>query len=248
MLTIEAPLMAFGDEIVDANGRVRAFPGASNLTGLFANALGWTRGMRREHQALQERLRFAVRLDRVGEMLRDFQTAKLEANDRGWTTRGVPEGRDGGANTYKSPHIRQRDYMADAALYVAVALLPADATPTLEMLAESLDRPARPLFLGRKPCLPSRPLLPGRTEYRFIEATDPFDALVRMIPEIDDPDKGERGPLLVGPDRPDLPESRFERVLVADQRNWISGVHGGSRIFARGRMLDLPMKEEGEGR
>lgn len=240
MLTMEAPLMAFGDEIVDAYGRVRSFPGASSLTGLFANALGWTRDMRAEHQALQERLRFAVRLDRAGELLRDFQTAKLEANDRGWTTRGVPEGRDGGANTYKSPHIRYRDYMADTALLVAVALDPVEAPPDLDHLAGALERPARPLFFGRKPCLPSRPLLAGRSEHRFIEAADPFEALARMIPELEDRVDSDRGPMLVGLDRIDLPAGKFERLAVADERNWISGVHGGSRLFARGRMLDLP--------
>lgn len=232
--------MAFGDEIVDANGRVRPFPGASNLTGLFANALGWTRSMRTEHQALQERLRFAVRLERPGQLLRDFQTAKLEASDRGWTTRGVPEGREGGANTYKSPHIRYRDYLADAALLVAVRLEPTEDVPTLDHLAEALERPARPLFLGRKPCLPSRPLLPGRPNYRFVTAVSPFEALARMIPEMDDSDTAARGPIVVGPEVESFPERKFERLLVADERNWLSGVHGGSRTFVRGRMLDLP--------
>ena len=124
--------MAFGDEIVDAYGRVRPFPGASSLTGLFANALGWTRGRRAPHQALQARLRFACRLDRPGTLLPDFQTAQLDADDRGWTTLGAPEGREGGAGTYRSPHIRHRDYMADAALTVAVALVPPADAPTLD--------------------------------------------------------------------------------------------------------------------
>jgi CRISPR system Cascade subunit CasD len=127
MLALEGPLAAYGAEMVDARGPVRDWPGASLLTGLLANALGYTRGDRQAHARLQERLRFAVRIDRGGTRLRDFQTAQLAKNDRGWTTRGEPEGRDG--NTYDTPHIRERDYFADLALTVALALDPSEETP-----------------------------------------------------------------------------------------------------------------------
>lgn len=238
ILTLEAPLMAFGDEIIDAYGKVRRFPGVSNLTGLLANALGWTRGQRAAHQRLQDRLVFAVRLDRPGEEIADFQTAKLEKEDRGWTTRGVWEGRAGGSDTYKSPHIRYRDMVADAALTVALRLDPADETPTLDDLAAALDAPARPLFLGRKPCLPSRPLLAAEPAGRFVEASDAFAAASAAPFAVDDTDGDQDGPRLVGPALPHLPKS-FARKFTADERNWLSGVHGGGRDFAAGRMLRL---------
>lgn len=239
ILTMEAPLMAFGDEIVDAYGKVRRFPGVSNLTGLLANALGWTRGRRREHQRLQQRLQFAVRLDRAGEEIRDFQTAKLEANDRGWTTRGVYEGRAGGADTYKLPHRRFRDMRADAALTVALGLEPEGEAPTLDDLAAALEAPVRPLFLGRKPCLPSRPLLAPEPAGRFVEAGDAFAAAAAAPYAVDDPDDDPAGPWLIGPSVPGLPPG-FARKFVADERNWISGVHGGGRFFAEGRMQLRP--------
>lgn len=239
ILTLEAPLMAFGDEIVDAYGRVRDFPGVSNLTGLLANALGWTRGERQSHQRLQERLVFAVRLDRPGIEIADFQTAKLEANDRGWTTRGVFEGRAGGAATYESPHIRYRDMIADAALTVALGLEPAQEAPTLDDLAAALDAPARPLFLGRKPCLPARPLLAPESAGRFVEAPDAFTAVSRAPFAVDDADGNRDGAIVVGPGLRGLAES-FQRKFVADERNWMSGVHGGGRVFARGRMRPPP--------
>lgn len=246
VLTFEAPLMAFGDEIVDAYGKVRDFPGASNLTGLFANALGWTRRQRAAHQRLQDRLVFAMRLDRPGLQIRDFQTAKLAANDRGWTTRGAFEGRAGGAATYESPHIRYRDMIADAALTVAVALTPEDEAPRLDDLAAALDAPARPLFLGRKPCLPARPLLASENAGRFLDADDAFAAVAAAPFSIDDADDHRDGPVLTGPERRDLP-AIFERRFVADERNWHSGVHGGGRAFARGRMTRLP-PADGAGR
>jgi CRISPR system Cascade subunit CasD len=234
LMTLEGPLMAWGDEIVDARGKIRRFPGASSLTGLLANALGWTRGMREHHQRLQDRLRFAVRRDRPGQPVADFQTAQLGANDRGWTTRGVWEGRAGGAATYESPHIRYRDFEADAALTVALRLEPPNEAPTLDDLAAALDAPARPLFLGRKPCLPSRPLLAPEPSRRFAEAADAFEAAARALPSADDPDEQEDGPQLVGPAMAD-PPAGFRRFFVADERNWLSGVHGGGRDFAEGR-------------
>lgn len=227
--------MAFGDEIVDNRGRVREMPGASGLTGLLANALGWTRAMAPAHQRLQDRLVFAVRLDRPGQGLGDFQTAQLGAGDRGWTTRGAPEGRAGGAGTYASPHIRYRDLVADAALTVALALEPAEEAPTLEDLEAALEAPARPLFLGRKPCLPSRPFLSGEPGRRHVAAANAFEALALAPADgIEDGDGHAQGPVVVGPVPSGLPGA-FETRFVADLRNWRAGLHGGGRSFARGR-------------
>ena len=175
--------MAFGGETIDNLGVVRPFPAASMLTGMFANALGWRRIEREAHERLQRRLVFAARIDREpagGYAMRDFQTAQLGASDRGWTTRGRPEGRAGGAATYNSPHLRYRDYYADMRVTVALRLDSGSGAgmtvvegagmtagrgkeqmdePTLDGLAAALDEPARPLFIGRKPCLPSARLL-----------------------------------------------------------------------------------------
>ena len=225
MLILEGPLAAYGAEMVDARGPVRDWPGASLLTGLLGNALGFTRGQREALARLQTRLDFAVRIDREGVRLRDFQTAQLGYSDQGWTTRGVPEGRAGGMATYESPHIRERDYFVDLLLSVAIALREADEPPTLDDLATALVEPARPLFLGRKPCLPSRPILGG-----YIDAADPLAAvLAAERPE------GSFGddPRIVVRERPGLPEA-WERLFVTDERNWISGVHAGERIFRQG--------------
>jgi len=237
ILILEGTLAAYGAEMVDARGPVRDWPGASMLTGLIANALGYRRAMGAEHAALQSRLDFAVRIDRRGTSLRDFQTAQLEKNDTGWTTRGAPEGRDGGASTYNSPHIRERDYFADSCVTVAVALRDAATPPTLETIGAALETPARPLFLGRKPCLPSRPLFAG-----FIEAADAL-AAVRAAPPSDDADP-DPDPWIVLRDRPDLPRA-FEPLHVTDERNWIAGVHAGERVFRRGRASLLAAMERG---
>jgi len=87
---------------------------------------------------------------------------------RGWTTWDRPEGRGGGNKT--NTHIRQRDYWADRIQLVALMLEPADEAPDLDALLQALNEPARPLFIGRKPCIPSAPIAYGITEASSLEA------------------------------------------------------------------------------
>ena len=105
-LRLEAPLASFGGAAIDNIGVIRDFPAQSMLTGLFANALGWTRSMRSEHQRLQDRILFGALHDSDPGMRRttDYQTAQIGKADRAWSTRGAPIGRAGGAKTYKGAH------------------------------------------------------------------------------------------------------------------------------------------------
>ena len=227
ILNLESPLMSFGGETIDNLGVIRPFPAVSMLTGLFANALGWRRVERQRHQDLQERIVFAARIDREphgGLRMTDFQTAQLAASDKGWTTRGAPDERAGGANTYNAPHLRYRDYYADMRVTVALRLGPADGDPTLDKLAEALDEPARPLFIGRKPCLPSRRLLGG-----FAEGETSLAALLSV--PLDPEDSSSRPTIRVQwPGRESADEiERGQGQMITDERNWISGLHGGGR-------------------
>ena len=241
ILRLEAPLMAFGGETIDNLGVIRRFPSASMLTGLLANALGWRRVERQRHQDLQERLVFAARIDREpagGGRLTDFQTAKLGAADRGWTTRGRPEGRAGGANTYLAPHLRYRDYHADMRVTVALRLEPADLSPTLEDLAVALRQPARPLFLGRKPCLPSAPLLDS-VKGPWAEGDTALSVLRNWPLSESDSDSYQSRRVgrstdvaLLWPEGEGDGETPASHTyMITDERNWAtSGLHGGGRL------------------
>ena len=229
ILNLEAPLMAFGGETIDNYSVVRRFPAASMLTGMFANALGWRRIERESHQRLQDRLVFAARIDREphgGLHMRDFQTAAINKNDEGWTTRGFPETRAGGPNTYNSPTLRYRDYFADMRVTVVLRLQPADAAPTLNELAQVLDSPARPLFIGRKPCLPSAPLLASEEARRFADGGTALEALL-ATPLCD---MAAQRISLMYPDGEGADGVEPNRTfMLTDERNWISGLHGGGR-------------------
>lgn len=223
LIRLSSPLIAFGGETIDNFGVIRDFPALSMVTGLFANALGWDRGDDVLHNRLQERLRMGARLEAPGSRFTDFQTAQLGANDKAWTTWGTAEERRGGAASYESPHLRFRDYHADLTALLAVRLEPADEAPTLDAIAQALDRPQRPLFIGRKPCLPVGRLVAG-----WVEADSILHAL-QLAPLA----KGAHGLRAQWPDgEGKLPGDRI--VDVCDERNWTSGVHGGWRPVREG--------------
>lgn len=240
ILRLEAPLMAFGAVAIDQRGVTWDFPAQSMLTGLFANALGWQRTDSEAHQALQNRIVFAARRERepYQGVFRDTQNAKLEKSDKGWTTRGVPEGRDGAS--YGAPHRRQRDYHPDALVCVALTLpdpasQPASLpTPTLDDLAAALDRPARPIFIGRKPCLPSAPL-----RLCFIEAATAHAALTALTrQDANGPPKLRA--LWPAGEGPASGTDIDRTVNLPDRRNWVSGLHGGTRLVVEGRITPPP--------
>ena len=228
LLDLDAPLMSFGGDMVDAYGVVRDFPAKSMVAGLLANALGWERYEADAHARLQERLTMGAARAGQGRRVRDFQTAKLEKADMGWTTRGRREERAGGVDTYKSPHIRYRDADADARVLIALRLDDADQTPTLDDVAGALDRPERPLFLGRKPFLPSRPVRLG-----FVEADTIHAALTAGLGLLRDPPGGPRDVPAQWPLGEGLVGNAREEELT-DERHWPAGVHAGLRRVAEG--------------
>lgn len=223
ILRLEAPMMSFGGVMVDGRGVEMALPAKSLLTGLLANALGYRREQAEKLQALQDRLRFVVQIDRNGTPLRDFQTARLGAADKAWTTRGIPEGRAGGKPTYDSPYIRERDFHADRSCAVALWLEPPEKSPGLDTLAQALQHPARPLFIGRKPCLPSVYLFQG-----IERAGSPQAALAAHW--LDDAADAE----LFEP--ADHRAHNLDDLTVSGERMWRHQVHGGQQRWRRRRI------------
>ena len=223
LIRLSSPLIAFGGETIDNYGVIRDFPALSMVTGLMANALGWDRGDDALHNRLQERLRMGTRLEAPGLRLTDFQTAQLGANDKAWTTWGTVEERRGGAASYDSPHLRYRDYHADRTALLAIRLEPAQDAPTLDEVAQALDRPQRPLFIGRKPCLPAGRLVAGWLDADSVLQALQLAPLASKVQSLRAQWPDGEGQLL------------GDRLVdVCDERNWTSGVHGGWRPVREG--------------
>tara|TARA_R110002074_G_scaffold9251_5_gene36858 strand:+ start:39 stop:839 length:801 start_codon:yes stop_codon:yes gene_type:complete len=243
ILHLEAPLMSFGGPQVDQIGPTGRFPTLSLIAGLLANALGHDHREWAKTQALQDRLSLASLLVRPGQEMPDYQTVDLgqqHLRNPAWTTRGKTEHRDGGPEARFGTHIRQRRYRADASILAAVALAEPEASPTLADLAHALDRPARPIFLGRKPCLPATRVLVG-----LITKTASLEDALRQIPARfpkrwaaiarPQPDADGRFPAEVPvADYHGLSDNlRPQAERVIDQRDWRNRLHGGERVVLR---------------
>jgi CRISPR system Cascade subunit CasD len=235
VLRFDAPLVSFGTVIVDHHGFTDRFPGLAMLTGMVANALGWHHGDVTRLQALQERLQFAARWDVPAQRLVDYHTVDLgqaKMCEPGWTTRGQPEHRAGGPVARFGTHQRYRHYWADGLMTVALSLH-GDAEPNLDAIATALRRPARPLFLGRKTCLPARPLLDPHTP--IAEGEDVL-AILRRVPVWDRQGLPADAPGHVLACWPaELAAAhRGEVREVFDRRDWVNGLPTGSRWRAEG--------------
>ena len=84
-------------------------------------------------------LNFGVRVEREGKLLKDFHMVH-EMVDK------------------KDSHVTERYYLSDA---VFVAALESDDKAFLEQIAAALRSPVYPLFLGRRSCPPTLPLVLG---------------------------------------------------------------------------------------
>lgn len=238
LLRFDAPLMSFGGVVVDQHNKTDPLPYRAMLAGLLANALGLTRRDHAELSALQARVRYAARRDRKGSVLVDYQTVDFDpqgsmASDLGWTTRGELEERKGGEAS-DGTHIRFRHYLADAIVTVALTLDPIDVEPTLRAVSEALRAPARPLFLGRKCCVPSGPVWLGE-----MEATSLRHAL-ETTPRV--MDRGDEGPLAaVWPpgNGDDDPEATRLWARVED-RDPVNAIHVGRRMYVQGNVAPPP--------
>lgn len=163
VLRLDSPLMSFGGVCVDHVNPTDRFPGRSLITGLIGNALGLDRSDFATLSHLQKSLRFACRWDAEPASLVDYQTVDLGHDfmqGTGWTTRGRREDRGTGSAT-KETHQRYRHYWANGCATVIVNLGP-ESSFTHEQVERALKHPVRPLYFGRKACVPAAPLFVRR--------------------------------------------------------------------------------------
>lgn len=210
ILRLKGPLVSFGSVRMSAKREPTApAPRLSMVCGLIANALGIDRSESERLQELQSSIEYAAREDVRPEVLSDYQTADLGSDvlyGTNWTTHDRVEERGGSNN--QSTEQRYRDYLAGGVYTVALrsSLLSTDE------IEEAFLRPMRPLFIGRKSCLPSAPMYRG-----VMEGSSPVDALMDA-PFDDAPPDACR----VWHEAPDGDETY-------DRRNWKSQAFTASR-------------------
>lgn len=147
VLRLEGPLQSWGTQGRFSERDTDSEPSKSGVLGLVGAALGMSRDDEARLEALNG-LEMAVRVDREGRLLRDFHT--------------VGGGQFPGVKNYsvsgtKDPVLTNRYYLMDASFVVALG----GDEALVESLAHALRDPVYPLFLGRRSCTPSAPVLIG---------------------------------------------------------------------------------------
>lgn len=192
LLRLAGPLQSWGDSSRFVRRETRQEPTKSGVLGLIAAAQG-----RRRTEPIEDlvRLRFGVRVDQPGQLVRDFQTAQT---------------REG-----KSMPLSYRYYLADAVFVAAVE----GPESVIVGIHEALRQPTFPLYLGRRSCPPAGRLVLGLQDDDLVTALrrEPWQAaawhrrrqssLGVQLPIIRDGDPGETGetvrdtPISFSPDR-----------------------------------------------
>jgi CRISPR system Cascade subunit CasD len=176
-LRLDGPLQAWGVTSRFAVRDTADVPTKSGVLGLICAALGLRREAANDRLKELTVLRMGVRIDRAGERFADYHTAgagiglmKAEGGIKYTGTTGEIEA-----------WVMRKEYLADAAFLVAL-----QGDPDLvKEVADAVQDPVWPPFLGRKSCPPSAPVF---------AATDTFDDLIaalrsrRFQPRLDDID------------------------------------------------------------
>ena len=145
LLRLRGPMQAWGTRSRFEYRDTEREPTFSGIIGIIAAAEGLPRGtdLSEYHQ-----LSIMIRVDREGELDREFQTALDVITADGKLSRDA--------------QIIRRDFLADAAFHAAVE----GPEPLIRRIFAALHHPRYPLFLGRKSYLPSIPIIyPGEESY-----------------------------------------------------------------------------------
>lgn len=150
-IRLEGPMQAWGGDAKWDYRPTDLYPTKSGVVGLLGCALGLERG-NAQLSELASALTMAVRADRPGQRITDYQTVTGEP------LRNAEGNKRSGGQTF----ISRREYLSDASFLVALR----GPKETICRLIDALKAPHWPYYLGRKNCVPSRPVFePGKRPY-----------------------------------------------------------------------------------
>ena len=150
ILHLAGPMQSWGERSKFNERDTSRAPTRSGLLGMIASALGRNRGA---SIADLDPLRFAVRADRAGSVLRDFHTVGGGLP----RTQTVATAEGGRRAADAATLVSTRYYLQDAAFTVAVTSTDDDKN-LLSRCATALQDPHWPPYLGRRSCPPGIPV------------------------------------------------------------------------------------------
>lgn len=134
LLRLAAPLQSWGSNSKFETRTTEKMPTKSGVIGMLASALGWTRNA---DLIRLSGLKFGVRADREGENITDFHIARTKNG--------------------KESYVTYRHYLSDAVFLAGIE----GNEEILRELEAALYNPCFPLFLGRRSCPPTLPIVIG---------------------------------------------------------------------------------------
>ena len=158
LLRLNAPLQSWGSVSRFDTRDTGREPTKSGVIGMIAAALGIPRESSKAELARLSKLKFGVRVEKEGRLLKDYHTAKSK----------------------KSAYVTNRYYLSDATFLVG---LESDDEQLLESIRLAIHSPVYPLFLGRRSCPPTLPIDMGVVEGGLMEALRNASPVVDSLKE-----------------------------------------------------------------
>lgn len=147
ILRLEGPMQSWGLRgkwVVRDSGDV---PTKSGIVGMIGCALGYRRNDPRLVDEIESQIRVAVREENPGIRMKDFHTVQ-----------GVfltAEGKKKGSKDDPYTEVSYRTYLQDASFLVAIE----GPEALIHKIHDTLKNPCWPIYLGRKSCPPTRPVV-----------------------------------------------------------------------------------------
>lgn len=181
---LAGPLQSYGEQTRFSARGTLPYPTYAALIGLARSALGLGRQVEVEAYQWLRNLSMAIRVDKEGTLLVDYQTinppktsvyAWLNTSDRKRLEHTVPTG-SGGIWAIKSriPSMEtERTYISDASFTWLIE----GNDDEIDRLGNALVEPRWQISLGRKACVPDWPLILGITDLSMMEAVNVVPAI-----------------------------------------------------------------------
>ncbi|TRZ90883.1 MAG: type I-E CRISPR-associated protein Cas5/CasD [Methanosarcinales archaeon] len=195
-LRLEGPLQSWGFDSQYNRRNTGLMPTKSAIGGMCCAALGYSRGSDNEHEFLKKfgKVRMtSIAIPRQGtkkelpvRRLQDYHTVgggydPNNPNERGSITVSAEDGKPRAKNGQSLAVLTQRQYLTDAAFGV---ILEGDAALLSEIVTALAD-PKWGIWLGRKTCIPTAPVLAGLRENKddathLLIGEKPLEAFTRQ--------------------------------------------------------------------
>lgn len=154
-------IASWGDLTVGEIRPTSLYPSKSAIIGLLSAALGYARDShQKEITELSESIGIAVRMDSPASIMRDFHTFQKAETGNGKNLTTFYTRRDELLHTKIGTGLSTRDYVCDG-LYTICLWIKNDTSISLQQIGLALRKPEFHLYLGRKSCPISYPIVPS---------------------------------------------------------------------------------------